>query len=130
MRSFALAIVLAAFASVLKGCFGGGKTATASHILVKEEAKCQELKAEIDAGADFAELARQHSKCPSGKRAGGSLGSFSEGSMVAAFDKIIFDPNTELGKVSDCVKTQFGYHLIKVVERDMKDKQQERKDEV
>jgi hypothetical protein len=59
----------------------GGVKASASHILVSSETQCQALKRELDAGADFAVLAKKHSTCPSGK-SGGSLGSFYPGSMV------------------------------------------------
>lgn len=124
MRSFALCAALFLIAIALHGCGGGGKTATASHILVKTEESCNSLKAQIGNGADFAELAKKHSTCPSGKK-GGSLGSFSQGQMVPAFDAVIFNPDTKIGDVSDCVKTQFGFHLIKVFERDMKDKKDE-----
>lgn len=55
--------------------------ATARHILVNDEAKCEALKAEIEGGRDFAEVAREHSSCPSGRQ-GGDLGSFGPGQMV------------------------------------------------
>lgn len=89
-------------------------TATASHILVDSEAKCLSLKQEIADGADFGELARQHSSCPSGQ-SGGDLGSFGPGQMVAEFDKVVF--SAEVGSVEGPVKTQFGYHLLKVTSR-------------
>mmetsp|Transcript_25584 Transcript_25584/g.56294 ORF Transcript_25584/g.56294 Transcript_25584/m.56294 type:complete len:117 (-) Transcript_25584:57-407(-) len=108
MRTWAFAALLAVAA---------GKSATASHILVKEEAKCEELKTEIEGGGDFAALAKKHSTCPSGK-SGGSLGNFNQGQMVPEFDKVIFDPATEMGKTYGCVKTKFGYHLITVVKRE------------
>ena len=92
-------------------------TAVASHILVSTEAKALELKQQIADGASFAELAKQHSACPSG-RAGGSLGQFSQGDMVPAFDAVIFS-DLPLGEVSEPVKTQFGYHLIEVQQRMM-----------
>lgn len=85
------------------------KSATASHILVSTEKECLELKDRIEKGADFANVAREHSKCPSGSD-GGSLGSFGPGDMVPEFDKIVFAK--ELKKVHGPVKTQFGYHLI------------------
>jgi peptidyl-prolyl cis-trans isomerase C len=65
------------------------KKASASHILVKDEAKCNELLKEIEGGASFADLAKEHSTCPSGK-SGGSLGEFGPGQMVAEFDKVVF----------------------------------------
>lgn len=85
------------------------KTATASHILVQTEQECLTLKATIEKGANFGELARQHSKCPSGKR-NGELGTFHHGQMVPEFDEIVF--SAELKKVHGPVKTKFGYHLI------------------
>jgi peptidyl-prolyl cis-trans isomerase C len=88
--------------------------AAARHILVKAEAECQKLKDEIAAGADFAELAKQHSTCPSGKD-GGALGTFRPGQMVHEFDSVVF--NGELGVVHGPVKTQFGYHLIDITMR-------------
>lgn len=89
----------------------------ASHILLgvegrsKEEALTQitELKEQIDGGADFAELAREHSDCPSG-RSGGDLGPFGRGVMVPTFDEAAF--NLEDGEISGPVETDFGYHLI------------------
>ena len=81
----------------------------ASHILVKTEAEVNDIKVQIDGGADFASLAREHSDCPSSSE-GGDLGSFGHGAMVAEFDKAAFE--LEVGNVSDSVKTQFGYHLI------------------
>ena len=59
--------------------------ATARHILVSSEAKCNELKTAIEGGADFAEVAREHSSCPSG-RDGGNLGSFGPSQMVREFE--------------------------------------------
>ena len=64
----------------------------------------------------FASLASQYSTCPSGS-SGGSLGSFSPGTMVPEFDSVIFDPNTNLGEVVGPVQTKFGYHLIVVDKR-------------
>merc|ERR1712072_1200866 len=90
------------------------KSATASHILVADEAKAVELKSQIEGGADFAELAAKHSTCPSGK-SGGSLGSFGPGQMVPEFDKVVF--SGEVKKVLGPVKTQFGYHLIWISSR-------------
>jgi len=89
-------------------------TATARHILVDTEEKCNELKDQITAGSDFADLAKQHSSCPSGN-SGGDLGSFGPGMMVPEFDTVCF--NGEVGVVHGPVKTQFGYHLLEVTER-------------
>jgi len=88
--------------------------ATARHILVETEDQCQLLKDEIKGGADFADLARQHSSCPSGQR-GGELGEFGPGMMVPEFDKVVF--SADVGSVQGPVKTQFGYHLLEVTSR-------------
>ena len=88
--------------------------ATARHILVADEATCLQLKAEIEAGADFAEIARQNSSCPSRLR-GGDLGAFRPGEMVREFDEAVF--SGEIGRLFGPVKTQFGYHLIEVTKR-------------
>ena len=88
--------------------------AAARHILVNTEEECLKLKNEIEAGTDFAESAKNHSKWPSGAE-GGSLGEFHPGQMVPEFDKVVF--NEEIGKVHGPVKTQFGYHLIEITSR-------------
>jgi len=88
--------------------------ASARHILVSTEEKCVELKKQIEEGADFAAVAKQHSSCPSGKQ-GGALGEFGRGQMVKEFDEVVF--NGELNTVHGPVKTQFGYHLLEVTSR-------------
>jgi peptidyl-prolyl cis-trans isomerase C len=88
--------------------------ATARHILVPSEADCQTLKNMIEGGEDFADIAKQHSKCPSGQQ-GGDLGEFGPGQMVREFDEVVF--SGEVGKVLGPVKTQFGYHLIEITSR-------------
>ena len=88
--------------------------ASARHILVDTEAKCVELKQQIENGDDFAEVAKQHSNCPSGKK-GGELGTFGRGQMVPEFDEVVF--SAPIGDVQGPVKTQFGYHLLEVTER-------------
>lgn len=88
--------------------------AKAKHILVKDEAKCLDLKKQIEGGASFADLAAKHSLCPSGKN-GGSLGEFTPGQMVREFDEVVF--KNEVGKTHGPVKTQFGYHLILIESR-------------
>ncbi len=88
--------------------------ARARHILVKNEKTCEELKTQIETGADFAAVAKKHSQCPSGKQ-GGDLGEFGRGQMVREFDEVVF--NAEVGKVHGPVKTQFGYHLIEITQR-------------
>ena len=88
--------------------------AEARHILVHTQQECEDLKKQIEAGTDFADLASKHSQCPSGKQ-GGSLGTFSQGQMVKEFDQIVF--NEALRKVHGPVKTQFGFHLIEITSR-------------
>ncbi|MFH1435164.1 MAG: peptidylprolyl isomerase [Pseudomonadota bacterium] len=88
--------------------------ATARHILVETQQQCEDIKKKIEAGADFVELARQHSKCPSGQR-GGDLGEFTPGQMVKEFDTVVF--SAELGKIHGPVQTQFGFHLIDITSR-------------
>ncbi|ABG40205.1 PpiC-type peptidyl-prolyl cis-trans isomerase [Paraglaciecola sp. T6c] len=88
--------------------------AGACHILVKTEKEAQQLKAQLDKGANFQQLAKKHSLCPSGKK-GGDLGEFSPGTMVKAFDSVVF--KKEILTVHGPVKTQFGYHLIKTLYR-------------
>lgn len=88
--------------------------ASARHILVDSEDQCIELKQQIENGGDFAEIARAHSTCPSGRQ-GGDLGTFGPGQMVPAFDEVVF--SAPLNEVQGPVKTQFGYHLLEVTER-------------
>jgi len=89
-------------------------TASARHILVADLAACEALKADIEAGADFAALAKKHSTCPSAQR-GGDLGEFRERQMVKEFNDVVF--SAELHTVHGPVKTQFGYHLIEITAR-------------
>ena len=88
--------------------------AQASHILVDTEEKCEKLKQKIADGADFADIAKEHSSCPSGKQ-GGDLGEFGPGQMVKEFDEVVF--SGEVNVVHGPVKTQFGYHLLKITSR-------------
>jgi len=89
--------------------------ASARHILVEDEALCQSLKEQINAGEKtFEEVAKEHSTCPSGAQ-GGDLGRFAQGQMVPEFDKVVF--NDEVGVVHGPVQTQFGYHLLEITER-------------
>ncbi|MCF1427193.1 MAG: peptidylprolyl isomerase [Shewanella sp.] len=88
--------------------------ATARHLLVDTEEQCLELKQQIENGADFGELAKAHSSCPSGGQ-GGDLGSFGPGMMVPEFDRVVF--SAPLNEVQGPVKTAFGYHLLEVTSR-------------
>ena len=89
--------------------------ASARHILVATETGCAALKTQIDEGSSFADLAQQHSHCPSGK-SGGDLGEFGPGMMVKEFDEVVF--SAPVGEVQGPVKTQFGYHLLEVTSRE------------
>ena len=88
--------------------------ATARHILVKTQEQCHDIKNQIVNGSDFADMAKKHSLCPSGKQ-GGALGEFSPGQMVAEFDQVVF--SEDVGKVHGPVQTQFGFHLIEITSR-------------
>jgi len=90
-------------------------TASARHILVESEDQANELKQKIEQGEDFGELAKAHSKCPSGQ-GGGDLGTFKQGDMVPEFDHVVFG-DLPIGEVSEPVKTQFGFHLLEVQAR-------------
>ncbi len=86
----------------------------ASHILVDTKEKAAEILSEIEAGLSFAEAANKYSSCPSSAN-GGDLGYFTEGQMVPEFQKAAFD--MQIDETSEPVKTQFGYHLIKVLDK-------------
>ncbi|MBK1697118.1 peptidylprolyl isomerase [Rhodovibrio salinarum] len=91
----------------------------ASHILVEDKALAEKLIKQLDEGADFAELAAEHSTGPSGKQ-GGDLGFFGKGEMVEPFSEAAFALDS--GEVVDApVKTQFGWHVIKVTDKRTKD---------
>lgn len=89
-------------------------TARARHILVDSNDVANDLKTQIDGGADFASLASEYSSCPSGKQ-GGDLGEFGPGQMVKEFDEVVF--SAVVGEVQGPIKTQFGFHLIEVTAR-------------
>ena len=90
-------------------------TANARHILVDNEDLCIDIKNKIiNKSITFENAAKENSQCPSGK-AGGNLGDFNEGQMVAEFDKVVF--NDEVGVVHGPVKTQFGFHLLEIIKR-------------
>lgn len=88
--------------------------ASARHILVDNEEVCKELIEKITNGEDFADLAKQHSKCPSGSR-GGDLGEFGPGQMVPEFDTVVF--NEAVGIPHGPVKTNFGFHIVEITSR-------------
>jgi len=84
----------------------------ASHILVEDEETAKEVKKKLDEGGDFAELAKEYSTDTQTKESGGELGYFSSGQMVEEFDKAAFAMDVD--EISDPVKTDYGYHIIKV----------------
>jgi peptidyl-prolyl cis-trans isomerase C len=88
--------------------------AAACHILVRSKVLAEKIKAELDKGANFQQLAKKYSTCPSAKK-GGDLGEFKRGDMVKAFDNVVF--KKEVLKVHGPIKTQFGFHLIKTLYR-------------
>lgn len=92
----------------------GPSQVAAEHILVKTAAEAMEIKKEIDNGGNFEYYAMKYSLCPSSKN-GGYLGYFGHGQMVPEFEKKAF--NMEIGEVSSPIRTQFGWHLIKVVDK-------------
>lgn len=107
---------------MLSGLFSWNKiSATASHILIDgedAEAKLNKIKKEVGGDhAKFQEAARRHSQCPSGKSAGGSLGSFRPGQMVPAFDRAIFAKENKVHEVIGPIQTNFGWHLIWIEDR-------------
>lgn len=89
-----------------------GETVSASHILVDSEDKANEILKDItDGKISFEDAAQKYSSCPSSQN-GGSLGEFGRGQMVPEFDTAVF--SMEVGETRGPVKTQFGYHLIKL----------------
>ena len=88
---------------------------SARHILVETEDQAKELKEKLNNGADFAQLAKENSKDPGSKDDGGNLGYFGHGQMVPQFEEVVF--KLKKGEVSDPVKTQFGWHLVKLEDR-------------
>jgi len=88
--------------------------ASARHILVNTHEECDKIRKAIEGGSDFAEMAKAHSLCPSGKD-GGDLGEFTPGQMVPEFDRVVF--REEVGKIHGPIKTQFGYHLVEITSR-------------
>ena len=115
-----------AFYDANRDKFTQGESVKASHILIgidanatsedktKAREKAEKLKKDLVAGADFAQLAKDNSTCPSSKQ-GGDLGSFGKGQMVPPFEKAAFA--LKPGETSDVVETQFGYHIIKLTDK-------------
>jgi len=87
------------------------KKINASHILVKSEQEAKVIKYDITHGKSFEEIAKKESLCPSGKK-GGNLGWFGRGMMVKEFENVCF--KAKKGDILGPVKTQFGWHIIKI----------------
>ena len=103
---------VAAYYEENKAALGGGEVLDASHILVATEEEANRVREEIASGAlSFEEAAAKYSSCPS-KEAGGALGEFSRGQMVPEFEEACLA--MEAGALSAPVRTQFGYHLIRL----------------
>lgn len=84
-----------------------------AHILVKTEKEAQAVMVRLEKGEKFANIAREVSLCPSGKR-GGDLGAFGRGRMVREFEEAAFA--LQKGQISPIVKTKFGYHIVRRLE--------------
>ncbi len=93
--------------------FEPGREYNAAHILVETEEQAADLKAQIDEGAEFAELAREHSTDGAAAN-GGSLGWFGLGMMVPEFEQAV--TALEVGQVSEPLETQFGWHLVRLID--------------
>lgn len=94
-----------------KATFATPEQVRASHILVKTKEEADEIKKQLDEGADFATLAKEKSTDTGSAANGGDLGFFGEGEMVEAFEKAAF--SMKIDEISDPIKSDFGYHIIK-----------------
>lgn len=91
---------------------------TVRHILVKTEEDCLELKRRIAEGADFAELAKERSQCPSGARGGEFSEQYRRGELIPELDQAAF--SGEVGELLGPIESQYGYHLLEVTSRETK----------
>ncbi|WP_214747588.1 peptidylprolyl isomerase [Exiguobacterium sp. s189] len=102
----------------------------ASHILVDTEEEAQDIIKQLNDGADFAELAKEKSTDTGSGEKGGELGFFSTGQMVPEFEEYAFKEDV-IGKISEPIQTQYGFHVIKVTDRKEKDlKLEDEKDRI
>ena len=99
----------------IKKDLNGKEEVKASHILVEKEETAKEVKAKLDKGGKFAEIAKEYSTDEGSKANGGELGFFSKGQLVPEFENKAF--SMKKGEISDPVKTQFGWHVIKLEEK-------------
>jgi foldase protein PrsA len=100
----------------------------ASHILVDDEKTAREIKEKLEKGEDFAKLAKEYSKDTGSAANGGDLGWFGPGKMVKEFEDAAY--SLKVGEISDPVKTDYGYHIIKVTDKEEKKSFEEMKDEI
>lgn len=105
----------------------------ASHILIGSDVenakkKAQDLKKQLDEGADFATLAKENSTDTGSAQNGGDLGLFGKGDMVTEFEEAAY--KLKVGEISDVVETQFGYHIIQLTEKPEKDTLENMKEEL
>jgi foldase protein PrsA len=100
----------------------------ASHILVDDEKTAKEVKAKLDQGEDFEKLAKEYSKDPGSAEKGGDLGWFGPGKMVKQFEDAAYA--LKVGEISGPVKSDFGYHIIKLTDKKEKKPFEKMKDEI
>jgi foldase protein PrsA len=100
----------------------------ASHILVEDEATAKDIKAKLDAGEDFAELAKEHSTDPGSAAKGGDLDFFGKGAMVPEFEEAAYA--LDVNEISEPVKSQHGWHIIKVTEKKEKESFEEMREDL
>lgn len=102
-----------AFYEENKSLYNKPEKVKASHILVETQEKANEILEDITGGLSFQDAASQYSTCPS-KSEGGALGEFGRGQMVKEFEDAVF--SMKVGQISSPVKTQYGYHIIKLTD--------------
>lgn len=98
-----------------KESLGESAKVEASHILTETKEEAEEIKAQLEEGADFAELAKEHSTDTASAENGGQLGTFGAGEMAPEFEEAAFAMDVE--GISEPVETEFGFHIIKVTDK-------------